>query len=179
MKGIWCNCAGFRLLEIFLNEPGKAFTLRETARAAGLSPSAAKKYCDQYEKEGFLAERKVGTARLFSLNGSFFLVKQAKALYLLSKLREAGIEKACANPISIAVYGSTVSGDYDEKSDIDILIIGGKLEDGAIFGIQKKMGKDLQITHIPLSAWSKKKESRDPFAMQVLMRHVLVGGEPL
>jgi predicted nucleotidyltransferase len=179
MKGIWCNCTGFRLLEVFLKEPGKAFTLRETARAAGLSPSAAKKYCDQYEKEGFLAEKKVGTARLFSLVNSFFLVRQSKALYLLSKIREAGIEKACTNPISIAVYGSTVSGDYDENSDMDILMIGGKLEDGAISAIQKKIGKDLQITHLSLSAWSKKKESRDPFAMQVLMRHVLVSGEPL
>lgn len=179
MESILPGCGGFRLLEVFLKEPGGSFTLREAARAAGLSASAAKKYCDHYAEVGILSEKKVGTARVFSLNNEFYLVKQAKSLYLLSALHEAGVEKVAKNYIGMAVYGSAVSGDYDEKSDIDLLVVGGKLDDDKVSAIQEKLGKDLQVTHLALSAWSEKKESKAAFAMQILMRHVLIGGEPL
>ncbi len=179
MESILPGCGGFRLLEVFFKEPRGNFTLREAARAAGLSASAAKKYCDHYVQAEVLLEKRIGTARVFSLNNEFYLVKQAKSLYLLSALHEAGIEKAAKNYISMAVYGSSVSGDYDEKSDIDLLVVGGKLDDKKISAIQEKLCKDLQVTHLALSAWSEKKESMAAFAMQILMRHVLVGGEPL
>jgi uncharacterized protein len=179
MESILPGCRGFRLLEIFFKEPRRGFALREAARAAGMSASAAKKYCDHYAQVEVFSEKKIGTARVFSLNNEFYLVKQAKSLYLLSALHEAGIEKAAKNYVSMAVYGSAVNGEYDEESDIDLLVVGGKLDEGKISTIQEKLGKDLQITHLALSAWSEKKESMAAFAMQILMRHVLIGGEPV
>ncbi len=179
MEGLWPNCSAFRLLGVFLGGHEKEFTLREAARASGLSPSAAKKYCDYYSKAGVLSDKRIGTARIFSLNDGFYLVREAKSMYLLCALHEAGIEKAARAPISIAVYGSAVTGEYGKDSDIDLLVVGGEVDEDIVFRMQKRLGRDLQVTHLSLSEWLKRKESLAPFAMQILMRHVLVAGEPL
>ena len=47
---------------------------------------------------------------------SLLIVKEMKRLYIIILLKELGIDKISRNAISIAIYGSHATGEYDEKA---------------------------------------------------------------
>lgn len=65
-----------------------------------------------------LRVRRKGNLRLFTLNNNF-AVRELKKAYYAILLKELGIEKIAENCISLAIYVAS-SGDFDEKSDLDI-----------------------------------------------------------
>ena len=92
-----------------------------------------------------------------------------------------GIETLAKKHISLAIYGSYSSGEFNEKSDLDILIIGKKKEENKDFALKfgKKFGKEIQLTTISYYEWEKMKKNKDPFALEVLSKHILISGADL
>lgn len=118
---------------------------------------------------------------LLSLNNDDPVVRELKRSGMVLLLREQGVTDLAPNATSLAVYGSSASGTYDEKSDIDILIIGEEQE--VVFdrvpAIEKETGHELQVTVIPYYRWEEKKRSGDRFAASILAHHVLLAGADL
>ena len=77
--------------------------------------------------------------------------------------------------------GAYASGNYDEQSDIDILIIGEErhVKRDIVVNIMNDIGKEIQITVVPLTKWEKMKRDRDPFAESILRNHILIKGAEL
>ncbi|MEW5955655.1 MAG: nucleotidyltransferase domain-containing protein, partial [Candidatus Micrarchaeota archaeon] len=110
-----------------------------------------------------------------------FVVKAVKRAYFLEKLRRKNAESVAAEgAVSFAVYGSFASGEYDEKSDVDLLIIGRReqLSEKGVAELEKKLGKRIQVTVVPPQKWEKGRQG-EPFAQSVLRNHVLLKGMPL
>ncbi len=172
--------AAIRLLEYFLCHPTQEIHLKELSRKSKVSPMTAKTYCDLLEKEEIVLSEKKGNLRIFRLNNENFAVREMKRAYYLLLLKELGIERVCTEG-TLAIYGSIASGDFDERSDIDLLIIGSRewINYEILFEIEKKTGKEVQLTVIPPHKWEEMKERRDPFAMSVLRKHCLIRGPPL
>jgi len=170
----------FKILEYFFSRTDEEIHLKELARRLKLSPRSVKIYCDDLEKRGILFCRKQGNMRIFSLNNDNLIVKEMKRLYIIILLKELGIDKISRNAISIAIYGSHATGEYDEKSDIDLLVIGDKkdVDRNLLVRISKKIGKEIQLTIFPLHKWESIRE-KDPFAKSILRKHVLISGAPL
>jgi hypothetical protein len=184
MLSEWEKFAGWKVLRHFLENPSGEFFIRETARALKLSPRSAHIYCNVYEKDGILLTEKKANARMFRLNNSLASVKALKRFYLLSLLEEMRVaEKVIAgNPdtITIAVYGSHASGEYDEKSDIDFIVLSEKkLDRGAFVTLQKKLGKQIQLTELTIAEWTGMKRKNEAFALAVLGNHIIIHGARL
>jgi len=181
LLGVFGKFVGFRVLEFFIRNPLREIHLKELSRELKISSRSAKIYCDLFEKEGFLASERKGNLRILRLKNGDFAVKELKKAYFAVFLKEAGIEGLCGGCSSLAVYGSFASGEFDEKSDLDLLAIGDKkCVDFSLLGkIEAKMGRNIQITVLPFYKWKKLRKAGDGFAKNVLRKHVLVKGVPL
>ncbi len=180
MLHVFRKYAAFRILEYFFNHPTQEIHLKELARKLKMSSRSVKIYCDEFEKEGIILCKRKGNLRLFLLNNENYVVREMKRAYIVTLLKEWNIDKLSENAISIVIYGSHASGEYDEKSDLDILVIGNKNEVNRelLTKISEKIGKEVQLTVFPLHKWESIK-GKDAFAKSVLRNHILIRGAPL
>lgn len=172
---------GFKILEYFLRYPTEETYLNELAKKLQISPRSVKIYCDLFEKEGIIKREIKGNMHIFSTNNENFRVKEMKRAYFINLLAEMKIEKIAENCASIAIYGSYASGKYDEKSDIDIVVIGEErnVNRDSIVKIMQKIDKEIQLNVIPIIKWEKLKKEKDHFIQNILKNHILIKGVEL
>jgi uncharacterized protein len=172
---------GNKILGRFLSNLTTAVNMNELARELEVSPGSVKKFSDMFCREHILNIEKIGTVHMFTLNNSSYLVKELKKTFMMLKLWESKLEELAPNAISLAVYGSTASGNYDEKSDIDVLVIGTKqdIDYTLVPEIERKVGHELQVTAIPYYEWETRKKKDDLFVQSVLAKHILFVGAEL
>ncbi len=173
--------AGFRILEYFLLNPTREVHLKELARELEVSPATVKHYCDLFAKEGILIVKRIGNMRIFKLNNDYFAVKEIKRAYMILKLKEVGVESLCSSCYSLAVYGSVASGEFNEKSDIDLLVISKEscIDYSVIRKIEAALGKEIQLTVFQPHEWEIMKRNKNPLVNEILRNHVLIKGVPL
>lgn len=172
---------GFKVLEFFLVHTSLEIHLNELARHLEISQGSTKSYCDAFVGEGLILESSKGNLRLFRLNRDDFAVREMTKAYYLLKLKHLGIERIAADCISLAIYGSFARGDIDERSDLDLLVIGDEsnVDRDKVLEIQDTMGREVQLTLLPYYRWEAMKKEGDKFAESILKKHVLVNGVEL
>jgi len=172
---------GVKVLEYFLIYPTENTYLKELAKKLQISPRSVKIYCDIFEKEGIIIREIKGNMHIFKTNNDNFRVKEMKRAYFINLLAELNIEKIAEESVSITVYGSYASGNFDEKSDIDILVIGDEknVKRELVVDIMKKIEKEIQLSVIPLIKWEKLKKENDHFVKNIIRSHVLIKGAEL
>jgi uncharacterized protein len=172
---------GNKILGWFLSHPTTSVSLNELARELEVSPGSVKRFSDLFYREHIVDMKKIGTAHMLTLNNSSHIVKELKKTFMVLKLWEGKLGELAPNAISLVVYGSTALGNFDEKSDIDILVIGTEKEVDytLVPEIETKVGHELQVTVIPYYEWESRKENGDPFVLSVLTKHILLEGEEL
>ena len=173
--------SGIKILRWFLENPTKKIHFKDLCRLVKLGPPTVKKYCEGFMEFGWLDEERKANLRIFSLDNKNFVVKAIKRAYFLECLKRAEIEKVVTeNVTSLALYGSHSSGEYDEKSDIDLIVVGRKenVEYKRLEQIGKRLGKEIQLTIFSLEKWEGNKNV-DTFMISVLRNNVLLRGAPL
>lgn len=173
--------SGLRLLEWFFDNPTRKIHYRGLCRETKLNPVTVADYAGQFVERGWLLEERVANLRFFLLNNESFVVRAHKRAFFLEKLRRAGVGGLVGEgAISLALYGSHASGEYDERSDVDLLLVGRKESENAqaVPELEKKLRKKLQVGIIPLEKWENEKQ-RNPFMQSVTRNHVLLKGSPL
>ena len=178
---IFRKFVGFKILEYFLKYPTEKTYLKELAKKLKISPRSAKIYCDLFEKERIIKREIKGNMHIFTTNNDNFRIREMKRSYFINLIAEMNIENIAEECASIAIYGSYASGNYDEKSDIDILIIGEEqhVKRDIIVKIMEKIGKEFQLNVIPIIKWEKMKKEEDPFVKNIIRNHVLIKGVEL
>jgi len=181
MLTIFRKFVGFKILEYFLKYPTEKTYLNELAKKLQISPRSVKIYCDLFDKEGIIKREIKGNMHIFATNNDNFRVREMKRAYFINLLAEMNIENIAEECASIAIYGSYASGNYDEKSDIDILIIGEEqqVKRDIIVKIMEIIGKEIQLNVIPIIKWEKMKKDKDHFVKNIIRNHVLIKGVEL
>lgn len=172
---------GNKILGWFLTHPTTSMNINELARELEVSTGSVKRCTDLFLRENLVDMKKIGTAHMFTLNNSSVVARELKRACMVLKLREGGLEKLAPGCISLAVYGSAASGNFDEQSDIDVLVIGTEQDVEYDYApeIEGKAGHELQVTVIPYYEWEKKKKKVDIFVLSVLRNHILFAGAEL
>jgi predicted nucleotidyltransferase len=172
------NFVGFKVLEFFLTHPSTEIHLNELARHLEIARGSAKSYCDAFVDEGLILESLKGNLRLFRLNRDDFAIKEMMKVYYLLKLKNLGIERLAKDSMSLAVYGSFARGNIDERSDLDLLVIGeeSNVDRDEVLKLQDALNREVQLTLLPYYRWETMKKEGDRFVESVLRKHVLISG---
>lgn len=176
----WRKFKGWSVLEFFLKEDRKIH-LKGLAKEMKISPRTSQIYLHFYEKQGIVNKEKIGNMALYSLDTNP-LTFQLKKFYFLAQIyphTKKFIEK---NPgiNTLALYGSHASGEYDKKSDIDLLVISQnkKLNLEQIKIIEAEFDKEVKIQIFSIGEW-KGLTKKDAFAFSILKNHIVLYGASL
>ncbi|TET90706.1 MAG: nucleotidyltransferase domain-containing protein [Methanomassiliicoccales archaeon] len=173
-------------MEHFLKNPTTQFYIKELSRILEISPRSALESMKMFGSEDILRKEEIGQIHLYKLNNELPLVKSLKRMYILFLLHDNGfVDKATAvdeHVISLVLYGSYSSGDYDERSDLDLLII-TQMDKSAFDDLAREMEDSLSvplsIEAFTLADWKRLAKRGDAFHSEVIKDHILLYGSEI
>jgi len=172
----------WKVLGFFLKRPGTEVFVKELSRTLNISPSSSNSALKYFHKLGILDKSERGPAHFYALNNDFPLVQSLKRTFILFVLEEIHFSESCAesepNLISLSIYGSFANGTFDEKSDLDLLMIGGdktKLRRIADL-LERKLDHEINIECFSIADWQKMKNKNDVFYREIVRNHILLTG---
>lgn len=173
------------LLSAFFLHPERSFYLRELERITGEDYKNVSTELRSLESIGLLTSRKSGNLKYFQLNPEFLIYPELKSIFF--KVRGAsGLLKQVLsdrNDIEYAfLYGSFATGTENEKSDIDLMVVGGMpLEDllKRLREPEKMLGRDINPSLFQISEIKQRMKDQDPFIVRVMAepKIMLIGNE--
>ena len=176
----------WKVLTYFLSHPSTSIYVKQLSRELKISPSGTNRTLKLLAKSKILFKEEKGKAHYYFLNNELPFVKFLKVSYFLAKIEEWKIEEKFINQdedlISLAVYGSYASGNFDEKSDIDLLLISSKSKVhflNLIQNIEKYLSKEVNFEVFNPSKWQKIKKENEPFYQEIMRNHILLTGSEL
>lgn len=169
-----------KMFRFFMDNPYQQVYLRQLSKKTGLSPFAIKKYADLLVKEGLILEEKKANLRYFKANMNSLFFKHLKIAFNLSALSKSSLidflKDSLSNVSSIVLFGSMAKGENDEKSDIDILII-GKEKHLDLGKFEEKLGKEISVHIFSWSDWNKKAKTDKAFYLDIVSSGIALYGE--
>ena len=149
--------------------------------------SRKREQCGKILRERWLAvQRRKGAGPYLQVGSDNSMVAPLKKAYgiafvLSSKPKEKFLE-IDPNIISIALFGSYAQGSFDEKSDIDFLIVTSARKEMFIKAAQKleeEMQKEVSLSVLKLSEWRAMAKKEDAFYKRIVENHILLYGSGL
>lgn len=109
-----------RILRIFIKNPTAEMQLKQIESSTKLAKLSVLKWTKELARQKFLTARPVGRMTLFALNRENPSVKQLRILHNIDYVNA----KLSSVDGQVFLFGSFARGENDEKSDIDLLVIG-------------------------------------------------------
>lgn len=161
------------ILKLYFNHPEKKYYLRELERILQKPVSYVRRSMMEMEKTGLFISELQGKEKYFRLNTKVAYYEDvkniiSKTIGIEGELRESltkidGIESAF-------IFGSYASGENDEYSDVDLMIIGHPDEDEIIAitsKLESKIDREINYHIFGHDEWQKKKKDRNSFIVSV------------
>ncbi len=148
--------------------------LREIARRAKVTPPDAKRELDNLAALGIIRCERRGNQSVFYINESCPFLPELRGLYMKTEGVLEMLRSALAGLEGITyafVYGSIAKGEYREKSDVDVLIVGSIDDDllsKAILRAQKPAGREINYTLWSMSELRNKLSGHETFIKLVI-----------
>jgi uncharacterized protein len=176
----------WKILAHFMENPNTSFHIKQLARIIGVSPASVSSAVKYFESEGLLLKEIIGQAHIYRLNMDNSLVAPLKKAYgitfvLSSKPKEKFLETD-PHIISLALFGSYAEGTFDEKSDIDFLVVTPTRKENLIKGakrLEEELEKEVSLSVIKLSEWRAMAKKGDAFYKRIVGNHILLYGSGL
>lgn len=173
----------WKALGYFLAHPSSEIYVKELGRILKIGPTAANKALKQLCKVELLHRKDKARAHFYSLNNELAITRSLKTSYFLARLETSGLVNKIVEIdeglISLCIYGSYSDGTFDDKSDLDILIISQKEKsafNSTISKLENILGLQINIEVFNLLKWGRVKKENKEFYQEVLVSHILVYG---
>lgn len=176
----------WKILSHFLANPNTSFHIKQLARILKVSPASVSSAVKSFEEDGLLSKEEKGLAHIYRLDSDNSVVAPLKKAYgiafvLSSKPKERFLE-VDTNIISLAFFGSYAEGSFDEKSDIDFLIVTGAGKEMLVKAakrLEDELEKEVSLSVLKLSEWRAMAKKGDAFYKRVVENHILLYGSGL
>lgn len=136
-----------KVLEEFLKDSFKGFSMREISRRIKVSYPSVRNYIKELERENFVEKRKKYGSELYFANRENKKFKNFKIYYNIDLLYSSGLVEYLNQEIgypTIILYGSYSKGEDRKGSDIDLVILEKKVKlDLEVY--EKKLGREIHV----------------------------------
>ena len=172
----------WRVLSHFLKFPTSSFHVRELARILKVSPASVSTAVKKFESDEFLIKEEKGLTHKYKLNAEHPAIAAMKKAYGIMRVLELRPVKRFLevdeNIISLTLVGSYVDGSYDEKSDLDFLVISPSRKNFAELGrkFESEFGIGVNVTVFRLSQWRQLAKREDVLYKRIVGNHLLLYG---
>ncbi len=163
-----------KILEAFFYAPGVVMHAYQLAQSIGENYSAVWKELVNLESLGILTSHHRGNVKEYQVNDTCPIINELRSLVLKTKglgnyLREQ--ISALQSVDAAFIFGSFAAGNADEKSDVDLFIIGDidvmQLSDW-VHQSELKIKRPVNFILMNRAEWQAKKELQEPFIQNVL-----------
>ena len=176
----------WKILSHFLANPNTSFHIKQLARMLNVSPASVSSAVKSFEEDGLLSKEEKGLAHIYRLDSDNSMVAPLKKAYgiafvLSSKPKERFLE-IDPNIISLALFGSYAEGSFDEKSDIDFLVVTNAGKENLINAakiLEEELEKEVSLSVLKLSEWRDMAKKGDAFYKRIVDNHILLYGSGL
>ncbi|HEC77358.1 MAG TPA: nucleotidyltransferase domain-containing protein [Thermoplasmatales archaeon] len=169
----------WKVLQLFFSNPYHEVYLRELARKADASVFSVKRIVDELVKEGMLLERKNGNMRYIKANMDNLFFRYLKIAFSIKKIEESGLIEYLIKNIpalsSIILFGSIAKGEDDEKSDVDLLVIGQKKKMD-LSKFEENMGREVRVITMRWSEWREYAKENKAFYREIITNGIVLYG---
>lgn len=176
----------WKILSHFLANPNTSFHIKQLARILSVSPASVSDAVKSFEEDRLLSKEEIGQAHIYRLDSDNSVVAPLKKAYgiafiMSSKPKEKFLE-IDPNIISLALFGSYAEGSFDEKSDIDFLVVAGARREmflKAAKRLEEELEKEVSLSVLKLSEWRAMAKKGDAFYKRIVENHILLYGSGL
>jgi len=148
MAELFDKYVSWKILHYFALNSSKEVYVKEIAKKLNLSPGICSKTLRELLKLEILEKRSLGQAHYYKLANNY-ITNELKRFIGLFTIHETGlvhkITETFDKPTSIVLYGSYATGEFNEKSDLDILVITSKKQKLHLHDIKKAIERDINI----------------------------------
>ena len=164
------------ILFYFFSHPSTQKTHTQLQKITSVSKATLTHWLHFLVQNRFLNQQNIGRNKLYSLNKEFLFIKQLKIIYNLEQL-QFFIPYAQKQSLEIFLFGSAARGENNEKSDIDILIIGNTTKEKIYQQLTspiKNLKNPLRIQLFTPIEWSKISQTDRAFYERVEKDKILL-----
>lgn len=164
-----------KVLGYYFMNPKARHYIRELAKILQLDPGNLSKKMSEFKKEGFFLAEKEGKNCYFSLNKDFPLLSEYRNIYET----KFGLAQSLGNKLKKIVglkeaylFGSYVKGNFEEGSDIDLLVVGAQDHSQVsrcVSIFEKRLHREINIVDFSKSEFTKKMNKKDPFLKNIFL----------
>ena len=162
----------------FLNPKARLYT-RELASLLKLDSGNLHRKMLELEKEGLFISEREGRNKFFFINDKFPLLKEYKRIFEA----KFGVAEVLAKTLKgvdslneAYVFGSYAKGNFEEGSDIDLLLIGDfnyEIVSKLMSKLEKRWGREINIIDFSFKEYTNKLKKKDDFLANVFSGKII------
>lgn len=133
-----------KVLSNIFTKPTTERSIRQIAREVKLTPTTTSTIIKQLHKKSIINIKTIAKTQIITANLESEEYKFKKKIHNQESLKTLVNELKKSNPFSIVLYGSYSKGEDIEESDIDIIIIGDKINI-EIRKYEKKLNRKIHL----------------------------------
>jgi len=162
------------LLNTFFLHPEGSIYLRELERITGEDYKSISNELRNLEGIGLLHSNKSGNMKYFRLNPEFLFFNELKSIFFKAMGAAALLKQVLSDIEGIEfafIYGSYASGTENDKSDIDLIVIGKYKVEGLLKLLrvpEKTLGREINASLYESSEIRKRIKKQDPFITKII-----------
>jgi len=176
----------WKILNYFLSHPSTSIYVKQLSRELKISPSGTNQALKSLAEAKILFREEKGKAHYYNLDNDLPFVKYLKVAHFLAVIENLKIEekfkKLDENLISLILYGSYAKGEYDERSDVDLIIISSKFKKHFLPLIQymeRFLNREVSLEVFNIPKWLKIKRENPTFYKEIVNSYILLTGSEL
>jgi predicted nucleotidyltransferase len=162
------------VLALLYSHPDESFYLRQIARMTGAGMGALQRELKQLSEAGIIQRSEIGQQAFFMANADCPVFHELRNL-IIKTFGVADVVQAALSPLAdkiqlAFIFGSMVSGEFKQSSDLDVMVI-GKIEFAEIVAaltpVQETLAREINPSVYPPEEFRSKLAGRHHFLKTV------------
>ncbi len=177
--------ADWRVIEFFLRHPTRKIYVKELAAELNVSSFTASRTLAALKVGSFLDCEELARAKFYSLADNP-MTRALKKFRVLADLQAAkfveSLLKSDEELVAVALYGSCATGEYDERSDVDVVVISDRPDSAfanAVRAASKKLGMQINHQVYTIGGWRDVADKDRVFYESIIRNVVILEGAGL